>query len=290
MSCDNYVLAFGAFGFLGALIATGATSAFGALGAFGVTGFSTLTLGCLTGFAGTAGITGAIGATSATGTLSAGLLLVTTGVATGVATGSSLTGLVTPKNFFKYDIIIISLILYLYPNIIVRKNILNNNMYDGNLTLKELMDFPLPPINRQKKLEFKPSLVQAHHIYMLLNENVFNNELKTPTLIIKPRCRQHWGMCYGEFEPYANGSYCEIKLMDKWFCIQWFITIMAHEMAHQYQWDIYSREREKLGKPLIMSHGPSFFKFRDALAQHNIPLKTSHSQKAWFKHQNLLKC
>jgi hypothetical protein len=162
--------------------------------------------------------------------------------------------------------------------------------YDGDLTLKELMDFPLPTIQRQKKLVFKPTLVQAQHIYYLLNENVFNNELIMPEILIKPRCRKYWGICYGEFEPHENGSYCQIKLMDKWYCIQWFITILAHEMAHQHQWDVYGPEREKLGKEWLMSHGPSFFKFRDSLAQHNIPLRTSHSQKAWFKHQNLLKC
>lgn len=162
--------------------------------------------------------------------------------------------------------------------------------YDGDLTLKELMDFPLPTIQRQKKLGFKPTLVQAQHIYYLLNENVFNNELIMPEILIKPRCRKYWGICYGEFEPHENGSYCQIKLMDKWYCIQWFITILAHEMAHQHQWDVHGPEREKLGKDWLMSHGPSFFAFRKNLAEHNIPLRTSYSQKAWFKHQNLLKC
>jgi hypothetical protein len=38
-----------------------------------------------------------------------------------------------------------------------------------------------------------------------------------------------------------------------------------------------------------MSHGPSFFTFRDELSAVNIPLKTAHSQRKWFKYQDLFK-
>jgi len=39
-----------------------------------------------------------------------------------------------------------------------------------------------------------------------------------------------------------------------------------------------------------MSHGPSFFNFRDLLLEHDIPLKTAHSQRRWYIHQDLFKC
>lgn len=101
--------------------------------------------------------------------------------------------------------------------------------------------------------------------------------------------RKYWGMCLGHIHRTHTGSHCTIEMMDKWFCVQWFVTTLAHEMVHQYQWDVLGPEREKDGKSWLMSHGPSFFDFRDHLCDYNISLKTSHSQRRWFKHQNLFK-
>ena len=78
--------------------------------------------------------------------------------------------------------------------------------------------------------------------------------------------------------------------MDKWYCKQWLITVLAHEMCHQYQWDVQGPKRLKAGKEPMLSHGPSFFVFRDKLAKHGIALKNSHSRRRWFKHQNFFKC
>jgi hypothetical protein len=78
--------------------------------------------------------------------------------------------------------------------------------------------------------------------------------------------------------------------MDKWYCKQWLITVLAHEMCHQYQWDIQGMERLKRGKQPLMSHGPSFFVFRDKLKKHGISLKGAHSKRKWFWYQNLFKC
>jgi len=71
---------------------------------------------------------------------------------------------------------------------------------------------------------------------------------------------------------------------------QWFITTLAHEMCHQYQWDVQGIERRKIGKEPIMSHGPSFFELRDKLKKHGISLKSAHGRKRWFKHQDFFKC
>ena len=163
-------------------------------------------------------------------------------------------------------------------------------MFHGSPTLKELMAMPLPPIREQKRLMFRPSQWQVSHVYKLVNDSVFYNALRKPELILKPRCRKYWGMCYGSHEKLRNGSYCKIELMDKWISPQWMIATLAHEMVHQYQWDIAGPEREEEGLNPIMSHGPSFFQFRDLLEEHDIPLKTAHSQRRWYKHQSLFKC
>jgi hypothetical protein len=85
-------------------------------------------------------------------------------------------------------------------------------------------------------------------------------------------------------------SNCTITLSNKWYCRQWLILTLAHEMCHQYQWDILSHKRISEGKQPIMSHGPSFFLFKQKLNKHGIPLRRAHSVKDWFIHQNLHKC
>jgi hypothetical protein len=152
------------------------------------------------------------------------------------------------------------------------------------------MNFPLPTLTEQKRLLYRPSHSDVVHIYTQLNEKVFGNELYRPKINVLPRRRKYWGMCVGSWHPLNTGSLCEINLMDKWFCPQWLVTIIAHEMSHQYQWDIIGPEREELGMDSIMSHGPSFFIFRDKLERHHIPLKTAHSMRRWFKYQDLFKC
>lgn len=157
------------------------------------------------------------------------------------------------------------------------------------LSLQELMALPLPSITEQRRLGCRPSVKQVHHIYELLNYYAFNNELRKPSIEIAPRRRTYWGMCIGNVSKQRTGSYCDIHLMDKWISIQWMIATLAHEMVHQYQWDILGPERFHQGKDFIMSHGPSFFMFREKLSSFNIPLKTCHSQKRWYKHQDLFK-
>lgn len=159
-----------------------------------------------------------------------------------------------------------------------------------NYSLTEIMELPLPPLHLQRRLLYKPTKSEVRHVYETINNLVFDNELRMPKIILAERCRKYWGMCIADTKLQYTGSYCHIKLMDKWFCPQWMVTTLAHEMCHQYQWDIEGPKRAKEGKEYIMSHGPSFFLFRDRLAKHNISLKTSHGQKRWFKHQDLFKC
>jgi hypothetical protein len=158
------------------------------------------------------------------------------------------------------------------------------------MTLKEIMAIPLPKISLQRKLAYRASQSEVEYVYDLINQAVFDNELTKPNIKLSSRCRKYWGMCYGETIPYSSGSYCEIKLMDKWYCTQWMVTTLAHEMCHQYQWEIFSAERAEKGKDRIMSHGPSFYHKQLKLRDIGISLRTSHSMKKWFKHQDLFKC
>lgn len=158
-------------------------------------------------------------------------------------------------------------------------------------TLKEMMSEELPNITSQRKLSYKPSYREVKSIYKMLNQEVFYGKLVMPKIFLKSRLRDAWGTCHGEDKPFSKRrSRCEIFLADKWYCKQWLITTLAHEMVHQYQWDIYSQVRSKMGKASIMSHGPSFYVFRNRLKRHGIPLKEHSSSIRWFKSQNMFKC
>jgi hypothetical protein len=159
-----------------------------------------------------------------------------------------------------------------------------------NKSLHELMLEDLPSISQQKRLTYRTTHAEVTALYRLINKTIFNNKLLMPELEVAPRCREYWGLCFGSFiRPTARKSNCKIRLMDKWYCRQWLIIVLAHEMCHQYQWDIQGMERLKRGKQPLMSHGPSFFVFRDKLKNYGISLKSAHSKRKWFWYQNLFK-
>ena len=155
--------------------------------------------------------------------------------------------------------------------------------------IRAIMEAPLPSITYQKRKGFRVGPAEVKYAYKIVNRYVFDNQLRMPE-IVTGITRDYWGMCMGSFVAYPTGSYCRIKLSDKWFCPQWFMNVIAHEMAHQYQWDIDRYNRADNGLEPIMSHGPSFFMWRDRFAQNGLTLKTANGQKRWFDHQDFAKC
>ena len=157
--------------------------------------------------------------------------------------------------------------------------------------LTAMMGKKLPDLCFQERLSYRTSHREVISLFKLINKEIFNDKLSIPKIVILQRTSDYWGICMARsFYPKVNESVCTIKISDKWFCKQWLITILAHEMCHQYQYDIEGPKRMKQGLEPIMSHGPSFFKFRNKLAKHGIALKREHGRAKWFKHQNLFKC
>ena len=153
--------------------------------------------------------------------------------------------------------------------------------------LWNLMQEPLPTVTKQKRLAYRTNKNEAIRIFKLINEEVFDNALALPEIIVKSHRRKYWGMCHGEHEKIKyRRTQCWIELMDKFYCRQWFITILAHEMCHQAQWDIDGPIRLEQGKERIMSHGPSFFEYRDKLEEHGVSLKKWHRRNKWFRTQD----
>lgn len=128
-----------------------------------------------------------------------------------------------------------------------------------NSDLFQLMNRELPNITYQRRLSYRTSQREVNYLFRLLNKEIFNNKLPTPEIQIVRR-REYWGYCMAKgHTPIEGKSNCIIKLSDKWFCKQWLIMVLAHEMCHQYQWDIESIKRIKEGKKPLISHGPTFF-------------------------------
>ena len=162
--------------------------------------------------------------------------------------------------------------------------------------ITQYMTAQLPSVSQQKRLPFRPSVDDAVTLYRSLNRNIFDNHLTQPDIDLYQQ-QKTWGLCHWMEHRQKTaswgkpGTWCRISLNDKWFCPQWFCTTLAHEMVHQYQWDIerFNKTgfniRENSG-----AHGPSFFAWRDRLAHWGIDLKTAHGQKRWFRHQDFNKC
>jgi hypothetical protein len=154
------------------------------------------------------------------------------------------------------------------------------------MILAQLMLEPEPKVSYQKLLSYRTNKREVKELYNLINQEIFNNQLPLAKLEVKSHCRGYWGLCIAEeFSVRAKTSRCLIRLSDRWYSKQWLITILAHEMAHQYQWDIYSKERVKEGKFPLMSHGPSFFKFKKQMKEHGIELKRVPKIPKWQKPQ-----
>ena len=158
--------------------------------------------------------------------------------------------------------------------------------------LKEWMKEDLPSISKQKRHIYRPTKREINHTYNVLNLVLFNGKLIRPKITVISR-RYYWGLCQANnIQPQVlkSKSNCELLLNDKWFCRQWFIDTLAHDMAHQYQWDIDGPKRVEEGKEALMSHGPSFFKHKPKLDRYGLNLKVTHKIKKWFKYQSLSKC
>lgn len=159
--------------------------------------------------------------------------------------------------------------------------------------IRAIMEQPLPSITYQRRKLFRPRYADINYAYNIINKYVFNGALVKPD-ITQRRMVKAWGFCSWEDLEQKSGSWTTIHLSDKWFCPQWFMNTLAHEMVHQYQWDHYRWEHlDYHGKPMFEgsgAHGPSFYMWRDVFDYYGLNLKRHHRMKKWFKYQDFNKC
>ena len=154
--------------------------------------------------------------------------------------------------------------------------------------LKKLMDEPLPSKSEQRTKPYRPKIKEVKALFRLINREIFYNRLPMPKFELR-RLKDCIGMCHGREGPVRKTkSHCTLYLSDRYYCQQWFISTLAHEMVHQYQWDVYSNIRVQRGLSRHMSHGPTFYIWRKKLAKYNIALKQNTlKDEHWFKHQDV---
>ena len=155
--------------------------------------------------------------------------------------------------------------------------------------IRTMMQAPLPSLTEQRRKLYRPTHDEIIYTYNVLNRYIFDNELKRPPITVG-QFRGYWGECSGHDEMTNPGTYCTMKISDKWFCVQWMVTTVAHEMAHQYEWDVVGEYYESRGEDRRMTHRSAFFIHRARMAEYGINLKTAHRMKKWFKYQDFTKC
>lgn len=113
---------------------------------------------------------------------------------------------------------------------------------------------------------YYPSLKEAKFYFNLLNRYLFQNKLTSGKIKVA-KLRGCWGWFVGHENEF------EIVMTDKYPSIKVFIMGLAHEMVHQYQWEILGAEKIKEGKIPNINHGPAFYAWKKNLSKFNIPLK-----------------
>jgi hypothetical protein len=125
-------------------------------------------------------------------------------------------------------------------------------------------NYIIKEIRKQTQGEFKPSKNMITRWFNILNEEIFNNIIH-PFYDIEIKRKQG---CHAEHIPFEDGYgtiYAMLSINKKFNDKNEFLYTLAHEMIHQWQW-------MQLGRT---SHGNSFWKWKNKLAQFEIPLGES---------------
>lgn len=150
--------------------------------------------------------------------------------------------------------------------------------------LTEILATPLPSKSFQKRKLYRPSVTDLSTIYDAINNQIFDSVLTKPPLVLR-RMRKIWGLCLGWDLPTPS---TRIEINQNMFCVQWVVIILAHEMAHQYQWEILGESQLSSNEHTVMDHGASFFARSKQFAEYNIPLKIDYSGELWLTHQQVM--
>jgi hypothetical protein len=97
----------------------------------------------------------------------------------------------------------------------------------------------------------------------LLNNALFDGKLIPPKKIIVKKFRDDLGRC----QPLSKKGHVILGICSEFYDRAQFISILAHEMIHQYQWTFVGE----------MTHGKSFWEWKEPLKTIlDLPLHVSY--------------
>jgi hypothetical protein len=117
--------------------------------------------------------------------------------------------------------------------------------------------------------KFRPTIADCREVFRNINKQVFNNELTMPNFRLV-YSGKFWGECQGNID---DNERCIIRMNKSFLSKRLFVYTMAHEMVHQWEWLVHEH----------MTHGPTFFIWREELSKFGIVL----SRKYRIKHYKL---
>jgi hypothetical protein len=134
--------------------------------------------------------------------------------------------------------------------------------------IRAIMEAPLPTRTYQRRKLYRPGPDDVLYAYNIINRHVFDNQLVRPKIVVK-QIKGAWGHCVWHNDYKDTWAHSVITLSDKWFCPQWFMNVLAHEMVHQWEW--LNNDN--------MTHGPQFFLWRQELSKFGIHLGRAYRIK-----------
>ena len=115
-----------------------------------------------------------------------------------------------------------------------------------------------------EECEYYPTIKEVRQWFGVLNEIIFESRIpKFYNIEIKSFRGQFAAClpCTKTKEPFVRCS--ELQIDYKFHNFRGFITILAHEMIHAWEWKTRG----------YVSHGKNFFQWKQKLLEHGIPLK-----------------
>lgn len=106
---------------------------------------------------------------------------------------------------------------------------------------------------------YRPSVKGIRRNYTRLNRILFQNSLppsKEINFQIGGISTRSWAYCE------SSNTGIKVKFLPEYQNLDFFLTILAHEMVHVYEAIYYGK----------MTHGPKFFEFREIFSNHGIVL------------------
>ena len=148
---------------------------------------------------------------------------------------------------------------------------------------------------KRTNVSYKANKTEAWKWFHILNEQIFGNLLEPVDKIFISN-HKNYGDVYAlyYYDDKFRGKPAKISLCKRFDDEKMFVEILAHEMIHQWQWDVYRFDHlDYFGRPMFENsgaHGPSFFAWKNRFADYGLHLKTWYGQKRWFKHQDFTRC